>query len=88
MNYERNKKHENSEKHSKCCYDQGLHPRKTRAGRLKETLRDESGQFVVDHAVVFVIIIVLGALALAALKVFVTNDMAPTLKNKIMEFFN
>ena len=61
---------------------------KLRAGRLKETLRDESGQFVGDHAVGFVIIIVLGALALAALKVFVTNDMAPTLKNKIMEFFN
>ena len=56
--------------------------------RMKDTLKDESGQFVMDHAVVFVIIIVLGALALLLLKNFLNNDMAPTLKNKIMEFFN
>ncbi len=58
------------------------------AARMKDTLKDESGQFVMDHAVVFVIIIVLGALALLLLKNFLNNDMAPTLKNKIMEFFN
>ncbi|WP_293009828.1 MULTISPECIES: DUF6133 family protein [unclassified Oscillibacter] len=56
--------------------------------RMKDTLKDESGQFVMDHAVVFVIIIVLGALALLLLKNFLNNDMAPTLKTKIMEFFN
>lgn len=56
--------------------------------RMKDTLKDESGQFVMDHAVVFVIIIVLGALALLLLKNFLNNDMAPTLKTKVMEFFN
>lgn len=56
--------------------------------RMKKVLKDESGQFVMDHAVVFVIIIVLGGVALLLLKNFLNNDMAPTLKGKIMEFFN
>lgn len=59
-----------------------------RTARLKDTLKDESGQFVMDHAVVFVIILVLGALALLLLKNFLNDDLAPTLKTKIMAFFN
>lgn len=59
-----------------------------RATRLKETLKDESGQFVMDHSIQFVIAIVLGAAALLLLKNFLNNDMAPTLKTKIMDFFN
>ncbi len=58
------------------------------AVRMKDTLKDESGQFVVDHSLQFVIAIVLGALGLMLLKNFLTNDMAPTVKTKIMEFFN
>lgn len=51
-------------------------------------LAENSGQFVMDHAVVFVLIIVLGGIALALLTSFLQADMAPTLKSKIMEFFN
>lgn len=59
-----------------------------RTAHLKDTLKDESGQFVMDHAVVFVIILVLGALALLLLKNFLNDDLAPTLKTKIMAYFN
>ncbi|MET0018007.1 hypothetical protein [Oscillibacter sp.] len=59
-----------------------------RTARLKDTLKDESGQFVMDHAVVFVIILVLGAAALLLLKNFLNDDLAPTLKTKIMAYFN
>jgi len=59
-----------------------------RAARMKETLKDESGQFVMDHSIAFVIAIVLGGAALLLLKNFLNDDMAPTLKTKIMAFFN
>ena len=39
-------------------------------------------------SVMFVIILVLGALALLLLKNFLNDDLAPTLKTKIMAFFN
>lgn len=55
---------------------------------VKTKLTAKDGQFVVDHAVVFVLIIVLGGIALALLTTFLQNDMAPTLKTKILEFFN
>ena len=58
------------------------------SGDMKAKLLSNDGQFVVDHAVVFVIIIVLGALVLTVLKNFVETDMAPVLKEKIMAFFN
>lgn len=54
----------------------------------KKKLTDDEGQFVVDHAVVFVLIIVLGGISLVLLKNFLSSDLAPTLKNKILEFFN
>lgn len=54
----------------------------------KAALSGNNGQFVVDHAVVFVIIIVLGALALVLMKNFLSNSLAPTLNSKLMEFFN
>ncbi|MEA4954810.1 MAG: hypothetical protein VB096_04785 [Pseudoflavonifractor sp.] len=54
---------------------------------VREKLAENSGQFVMDHAVVFVLIIVLGGIALALLTNFLQSDMAPTLKSKIMEFF-
>lgn len=52
------------------------------------TMRSTSGDFVVDHAVVFVIIIVLGALGLMLLKNFLNDTMAPTVEEKILDFFN
>lgn len=59
-----------------------------RTARLKEALTDESGQFVMDHSIAFIIAIVLGGAALLLLKNFLNDDMAPTLKTKIMDFFN
>lgn len=58
------------------------------AANLKKTMKDESGQFVMDHAVQFVLILVLGGIVLVLLKDWLQNTMAPTLKTKIMEFFN
>ena len=49
-------------------------------------LAEENGQFVVDHAVVFVICIAIGSIVLVALTTFVNTDMAPALKNKILGF--
>ena len=56
--------------------------------RVKASLKDQSGQFVMDHAVVFVLIIVLAAAALLLLKDWLQNSLAPTLQGKVMEFFN
>lgn len=57
-------------------------------GTIRMKLAENNGQFVMDHAVVFVLIIVLGGIALVLLTTFLQNDMAPTLKTKIMDFFN
>lgn len=51
-------------------------------------LAEENGQFVVDHAVVFVLIIVLGGIALGLLTAFLNTDLAPALKGKILGFLN
>ena len=58
------------------------------AAQLKETMKDESGQFVMDHSVVFFLIVVCAGIALVLLKDWRQNTMAPTLKAKVMEFFN
>lgn len=58
------------------------------ASRLKDAMTDESGQFVMDHSVQFVLILVLAGIALVLLKDWLQNTMAPTMKTKIMEFFN
>ena len=54
----------------------------------KAKLREENGQFVMDHAVVFVIIIVLGGIALLLLRNYLQDDLSNTLKDKINAFFN
>lgn len=58
------------------------------ATAIEQRLASRNGSFVVDHAVVFVIIIVLGALALVLLKDYLSNTLAPLLISKISEFFN
>lgn len=54
---------------------------------VREKLAENSGQFVMEHAVTFVLIIVLAGIILVILTNFLQTDMAPTLKSKIMEFF-
>ena len=61
---------------------------KKKLNRALIRLQNTDGQFVMDHAVVFVIIIVVGALVLGLLKTFVGTDLAPVLKEKILAFFN
>lgn len=56
------------------------------AVRLK--LAEENGQFVVDHALVFVIAIALGGIALALLTTFLQTDLAPAIKDKVLDFMN
>lgn len=55
--------------------------------RVREKLSEEKGQFVMDHAVVFVLIIVLGGIALVLLTTYLQNDLSNTLRDKINEFF-
>lgn len=56
--------------------------------RIKAVLKDESGDFVTNNATVAVIIIVLGGIALALAKAFLSDSLAPTLKDKLLTFFN
>ena len=56
--------------------------------KAAETLKNEDGQFVVDHAVVFVIIIVLGAVAIVLMRTYLQNDLSVLLKNKVEALFN
>lgn len=54
----------------------------------EEKLCEQNGDFVMNHAVVFVIIIVLGGAALLLLKNYMNDDLSTTLKGKINDFFN
>lgn len=54
----------------------------------RRKLAEDEGQFVMDHAVVFVIIIVLGGVSLLLLKNYLNDELSNTLKSKINEFFN
>ncbi len=51
-------------------------------------LAENKGQFVMDHAVVFAIILVLGGIAMALLTTFMRTDMAPLLTQKVRDFFS
>lgn len=53
----------------------------------KEKIRDDRGNFFMDHAVVFVLIIVIGGIVLALLTTYIQNDLATTIKSKISDFF-
>lgn len=54
--------------------------------RLK--LAEGNGQFVVDHSMVFVIILVLGGIALAAMTGVLNVDLLPALKGKLLGTLN
>lgn len=51
-------------------------------------LAENRGDFVMDHAVVFVIIIVVAGIAILLLTTFLQTDMGPLLTQKIKDFFN
>lgn len=56
--------------------------------RAKKKLEENDGQFVMDHAAVFIIIIVLAGISLALLSRYVETDFANSLKQKINELFS
>ena len=51
-------------------------------------LSESSGQFVIDHAIVFVIALVLGGIGLTLLVNYLQSDLSNTIKTKINDFFN
>ncbi len=56
--------------------------------RARTMLRDEKGTFVVEHGAVMLIILVVAALAIVLLKTLLNDTLAPTIKSKMLEFFN
>lgn len=54
----------------------------------KQKLLENDGQFAMDHAAVFVLILAVAAVALTLLIAFLKNGLAPALQTKIMELFN
>ena len=59
-----------------------------RAARMKETLKDESGEFVWNESTRAVIILVVAGVVLAFLIPWVKDTLFPTLGSKLMAFFN
>lgn len=54
----------------------------------RRKLNENSGQFVIDHAIVFVIALVLGGIGLTLLVNYLQSDLSNTIKTKINDFFN
>ena len=54
----------------------------------RQKLQETEGNFVMDHAVVFVIIVVLGGIVLTLLVNYLNDDLSNTLKEKVNDFFN
>lgn len=55
---------------------------------MKERMKDDRGDFVLDHGIVFVIILVLGGIVLLALKAYFDGEFPDLIKSKIDAFFN
>lgn len=55
---------------------------------VKNKMEEQQGDFTLDHAMVFVIILILGGIILLALKNYIGDDFTNLVKQKINEFFN
>lgn len=53
-----------------------------------QKLRKQDGQFFIDHSIVFVIALVIGAIALTLLVAYMKDDLATLIKEKMNAFFN
>lgn len=60
----------------------------TQKAVAKRKLTEQRGDFVMDHAVVFVIILVIAGIGITLLTTFLQTDMAPLFTQKIKDFFN
>ncbi len=54
----------------------------------KVKLNETKGQFVIDNGVVFVIIIVIGGIAIAVLTSYIENDFNDLITEQINSFFD
>lgn len=59
-----------------------------RALEAKAKLMERKGQFVMEHAVAFIIIIVLGALGILLLTTYMQGDLSNMFKGKVEGLFN
>lgn len=55
---------------------------------VRAKLREQNGEFVVEHGAVMLIILVVAALAIVLLKNLLNDTLAPTIQEKMLEFFN
>lgn len=58
------------------------------ARKARAVLTAQEGQFVVDHALVFVIGVAVAAVVLGVATSFVQSDLAPAVTDKILGFMN
>lgn len=57
-----------------------------KVARMK--LAEERGDFVIDHAVVFIIIVFAAGVVIFLLNVFLRDDFSPALREKILGLFS
>ncbi|MEG1779435.1 MAG: DUF6133 family protein [Oscillospiraceae bacterium] len=55
---------------------------------LKQKLKENRGSFFTENALVIVITVAIAGLVLTLMFAMFKNELAPTLSNKIREFFN
>lgn len=60
----------------------------TNVTRSQQKLAETRGDFVMNHAVVFIIIIVVAVIVIALLIAYVQGDLASLLKGKVSDLFN
>lgn len=58
------------------------------ASLCRAKLAEERGDFIMDHAVVFIIIIVVAALVISLLVAYLNTDFSSMLKSKVSSLFN
>ncbi|SBV91277.1 hypothetical protein KL86CLO1_10098 [uncultured Eubacteriales bacterium] len=58
------------------------------ANRCRAKLAEERGDFIMDHAVVFIIILVVAALVISLLVAYLNTDFSSMMKSKVSSLFN
>ena len=56
--------------------------------RTRTALCTQKGEFVVEHGAVMLIILAVAAVAIVLLKGLLNDTLAPTVQQKMMDFFN
>ena len=56
--------------------------------KFMQKLQEKKGDFVMDHAMVIIIVLVLGAITLTVMSGYIENDFFDIIKKKINEMFD